>query len=213
MGYLTDALAEMRDHGFTDTTAARLTGLINDANWRISAKEPWNFLEATATSSLTPGTAALTMPANFSKATSLVLTEVGRVRPIRRETIIQRYFDSMSVTGAPQSYYFIGDQLYVHPSPDGVYTAVLDYLKWAPELIASTNEDPLIPQRHRRIITVRALIAAFRLDDDTEQAASFQQEYDERYQDMREDCLRSHYDEPDYIFVPDLDDYPDAFWG
>lgn len=212
MGFLTEAVSEMRDHGFTDTVQARLTGLLNDANWRISAKEPWNFLEDSDTITMAAGESALTMPTQFSKATSLVLPDVGRVRPMRRETVVQRYYNQMDTTGAPRYYYFIGDQLHVYPPPDSAYTAILDYIKWPPALVSSTNEDPLIPTRHRRVITVRALIAAYKMDDDPEQALALKDEYDERYADMREDCLRSHYDEPDYIFVPDLDDYPEAFW-
>jgi hypothetical protein len=206
MGYLTDAIAEIRDHGFTDTVQATIVKDVNKAMWRVCAREPWNFLEATTSPTLTPGTSEVPMPDDFSKLTSFVIPTVGRIRPERRETIVQSNFDALETNGIPRVYYFIGNALHVFPPPDSAYECVVDYISWPAALVPTTSEDPPVPERHRHVITLRALIPMYRRDDDPEQAASLKEEYLEALGDMREDCLRSHYDEPDRILAPSDDD-------
>lgn len=206
MGFLTDAIAEMHDYGFSDVLDSRLTAALNDAMWSICAKEAWDFLEKSMTLTFVAGNPIATnWPADFSKVTHLTIPNLGRIRPMRRETILDRYFDVLTQNGLPNYYYFIGTQLYLFPQPDTSYSATFDYIVAPPALVATTNEDPLIPARHRRVITLKALIDGYLMDDDSEQAANARQQYQERYTDMREDCLRTNYDEPDYIVVMEDD--------
>jgi hypothetical protein len=210
MGYLSDALSELGDNDFTDFSQNRLVALINDAMWAVCAKEPWNFLEKTSSPvwTLAGGeTPSSGFPTDHSKTTSLVIPGVGRIRPERRETIVQRNHSSMTNVGAPKNYYFFGNVMHLFPPPDNTYTGILDYISAPAALVLSTNEDPPVPDRHRRVITLRALISGYRMDDDPEALSITKDEYTERYADMREDCLRSHYDEPDRILVTDWDDY------
>lgn len=209
MAYLSEAISEMQDNDFTDFSQGRVIALINDAMWAVCAKEPWNFLEKTAApvwSVANGATPVSGYPTDHSKTLSLVIPGVGRIRPERRETIVQRNYNNLTTVGAPRKYYFIANQLYVFPPPDNAYTGVLDYISTPAALALGTNEDPPVPVQHRRVITLRALIAGYRMDDDAEALGMAKDEYVERYNDMREDCLRSHYDEPDRILVSDEDD-------
>jgi hypothetical protein len=66
---------------------------------------------------------------------------------------------------------------------------------------ATTTSDTFyIPARHHSIIVYGALVKAFLVNDDP-QAAVFQNMFEARYQQMRNDLWMNQYDRTDRVFV------------
>src|SRR5690348_1613800 len=137
---LGDMIATIRNHGFSDADEATLTDLINDAYEDIWTREAWPFKEAQATVAVVAGDDTPTMPADFGKVLALgddtnsTELEFWRADKLQLDTI-----GSLTDTGQPLIYYFIGNTLHLYPVPDTSYTLTLKYIKTFTELSADTD--------------------------------------------------------------------------
>ena len=200
MSTLNDYRNELQNHGFTDLPPTILDEFINDAYFDVCSREPWPFLEKTATVNTVGGTATLTMPSDFGKVISMTIDSQGlTLMPIRLDDYGKRYVGSYTDSGVPYAYYFEGSLTKVHPVPNAAYAIRLAYLA-SPVAMSVSIDTPLIPTRHHRVIALGALVNAYRLEDDPELAAVFEQQYEKRIQTMREDLWKRQYDRPDLIY-------------
>ena len=194
-------IEEMQDHGFEDTSVQRLTGFLNDAYYDICSREPWPFLEKSTTVDTVAGTDTLSVPSDFNKALRLVIdSQAQYLEPARLDDVTSRFAGLLTNTGLPFLYYFIGDTVKVYPIPDSAYTVTLRYMAVPTEL--SNNDDtPILPSRHHRAIVLGALVAAYRMDDDPENAAVFEQQFEKRIATMGEDVWKKQYDRPERVYT------------
>lgn len=209
-------IAEIQDHGFEDTSVERITGFLNDTYWDIASRAPWPFLEKSTTVNTVVGDAELAVPADFDKALRMVIDSLGqRLEPARMDDVTSRFNGNLSMRGLPFLYYFIGDSVQVYPVPDAVYTVTLRYLAVPAEL--SNNADtPILPKKHHRAIVLGALVDAYRMEDDSEQAAIFEGQFEKRLQTMAEDVWKKQYDRPDRIYTlydNDADEFDPWPWA
>lgn len=208
MSTLNDYRNELQNHGFTDLPPTILDEFINDAYFDVCSREPWPFLEKSATVNTVGGTATLTMPTDFGKVISMTINaQTMTLTPIRLDDYAKRYVGRYTDSGTPFSYYFEGTVVKVHPVPDTVYAITLKYLA-APTAMTVSIDTPLLPTRHHRVIALGALVNAYRLEDDPELAAVFEAQYEKRIQTMREDLWKRQYDRPDLIY----DTADDSLW-
>lgn len=208
----TDLLAmrtEIQEHGFTDTSTARLNALINDAYYDVCSRYPWPFLEAETTVTLTTGSSTpASAPAALRSVLALVddSSNVGSpLLPERWDVLAKRFAGSLTVNGQPQYYYFVGDVLRTFPPSDGAHTLTLKYLQY-PVALANDTDQPIVPDRHRRVIVLGALVGAYRMEDDPELAAVFEQQFEKRIQMMVEDVTRKQYDRSARTYILNDDD-------
>lgn len=212
-----DAVDEMRDHGFDDTTDTRLLSLLNDAQNDICSREPWPFLEATIDLTFTAGNPIATnWPSNFNKALAVAKMDSsgGSLTPERLETLTKAYNNQLDVTGNPCWYYFIGSQLYVLPVPSASLTARMRYLKTPADVDLGSNQVFTVPVRHARCCTLVALANAYFMEDEPDMGAAFEQRAENRIAAMRNDLWMRQYDRPDRILDIDEDDtFGFDFWS
>jgi hypothetical protein len=91
--------------------------------------------------------------------------------------------------------------MYVYPALTSPITFRLYYIRIPSDLTSSTvSADILLPARHHSIIVFGALVKAFLVNDDP-QAATFQQMFESRYQQMRNDLWLNQYDRTDRIHI------------
>lgn len=200
---VSEIISDIRNHGFSDTTefsSTLITGHINDAYWDICSREDWPFLETSA--SVTLSTASVTKPTRFNRMLALIIPSNGQVvEPKPYSYILKNYSLSTTATGCPRFYYFIGENLYVYPTPDTSYTATALYIQYPAELAAADVEASiLIPARHHRILTLGALVQLYTLDDQLDIAAAMKQQYEDRIRMMRHDLWNKQIDRPDMIY-------------
>jgi len=207
---------EMDLYGFEDFDDEQKVLLLNEAYLDIVTREPWPFMERVI---------VINVPASASKITnnSVVLdpdktsptgpiTDLGAVLsmidttnsivmlPERADTIEKNY-RVVDDAGVPEKYYFIGDDLYLYPAASGGTVYRIYYLKTPEDLQVDTAESAiLIPKRHHSIIVYGALIKAFLVNDDP-QAAVFQNAFESRYQQMRNDVWMNQYDRTERVHI------------
>lgn len=96
----------------------------------------------TTTLSTVAGTQGVSLPSDFLQAESLSLSNTsppGALSVVTPE-ILDRKFPAAYVTGQPQVYTVVGDQLLFGPTPDAVYAVSLTYYqRWAALSVSSTN--------------------------------------------------------------------------
>jgi len=118
-----------------------------------------------------------------------------------RNDVVEKNYRWINDTNTPYIYYFVGDDLFVYPEVNGNTTYRLYFLQTP----VNTTEDLdtagfLIPSRHHSIIVYGALVKAFLVNDDP-QASLFQNMFETRYQQMRNDVWVNQYDRTDRIHV------------
>jgi len=207
---------EMDLYGFDDFEDSQKLSLLNEAYFDIVTREPWPFLEDLKTFTVPSGTTkitnnpVLTINVNNEVLTAQSITDLNSVlslidttngitlTPERTDVIEKNYWNSDS-TSTPQHYYFINDELYLYPSASGDTVYRLFYTR-VPTAATTTSSTFMIPTRHHSIIVYGALVKAFLVNDDP-QAAVFQNMFESRYQQMRNDVWVNQYDRTDRIHV------------
>lgn len=224
-------LDEMYDeldlYGFEDFEDSQKLLLLNEAYFDIVTREPWPFLEKmvefvvpSGTTQITSGSAFKVRNSNNTLDNSLtnpvlipytqysvgsVLSFVDMSNDIvmmpERGDVIEKNYRLSADTSTPSRYYFVGDDMYVYPAVGGDTTYRMFFL----QLPVAATEDTdtgvyLIPSRHHSIIVYGALVKSFLVNDDP-QATMFQNLFEQRYQQMRNDVWMNQYDRTDYIHV------------
>lgn len=118
-----------------------------------------------------------------------------------RADVLEKNYRILDPTGTPRHYYFVGDDMFVYPAVEGDTNYRLYFLRTP---VATTEALDtagfLIPARHHSIIVYGALVKAFLVNDDP-QAGVFQNAFESRYQQMRNDVWMNQYDRTDRIHV------------
>ena len=205
-----DAMIDVMDlYGFEDFDDDQKVLLLNEAYLDIVTREPWPFMEKVVPSLVVPtGTSQITNNTSVSPN----ITDLGAVLsmvditndivmlPERTDTIEKNYRVN-ETSGIPERYYFVDDDLFLYPAASGGTVYRLYYLKTPTDLAVDTAEaDILIPKRHHSIIVYGALIKAFLVNDDP-QAAVFQNAFESRYQQMRNDVWMNQYDRTERVHI------------
>ena len=209
MASVQDLIDEFNDHGFTDTSITRKVALINDTVWDICSREPWPFLEKKTTLNFDGTSPAPTnLPSDFKAVLSLKRDDNGDpLDPQRYDIMVRKYGQTLTQAGQPVAYYFLGDTLNVYLVPSSSTTLTLAYLAQHPALTqSSVATDILLPPQHHRVIALGTLYKLYDMDDDFDIGASFQQQYEDRIEKMRNDLWQRQYDRPDRIYgIDDFD--------
>lgn len=219
MSSVQNMIDEFNDHGFTDTSVARKVSMINDTIWDICAREPWPFLENEATlnfDGINPN--PTNMPSDFRAVLTINRTDNGDpLDPERHDTMLRKYGQillqaGVSSAGAPVAYYFKGSQLRIFYTPASNMTLNLSYLRNHPALVQSSLEtDFLIPPQFHRVVVLGSLYKLYDMDDDYDIGASFQAQYEDKIQKMRDQLWQVQFDRPDRIYG--IDDFDLQFLG
>lgn len=202
---LDEMYTEMELYGFDDLEDAQKLTLLNEAYFDIVTREPWPFLE-TLTTIVVPGSQtqitnnALVVPnpTNVNSVLSFIDTTNSVVMTPERADVVEKAYRLSSATGVSSMYYFIGDELMVYPATTGSTYRLL-YTK-TPVAATTTSDTFYIPSRHHSIIVYGALVKAFLVNDDP-QAMVFQNLFEARYQQMRNDLWMNQYDRTERVYV------------
>jgi hypothetical protein len=196
-----EMFTEMDLYGFEDFDDDAKLILINEAYFDIVTREAWPFMEGLTNITQPANDDALNVPTNFQAVLSLVDSTNNIVLEPERNDVIEKNIRLNDTTGTPTKYYFVGDTLYLYPSDNTGTTYRLYYIK-SPSVLTTSSlpADILIPVRHHSIIVYGALVKAFLVNDDP-QAAVFQNMFESRYMQMRNDVWMRQYDRPERIHV------------
>lgn len=202
-----ELVEEADDHGFTHVSRTRKLRILSDIYADVASREAWPWLEKEANVSFTGSDNSPTMPTDFSKVISLVTDDCGPLVPERLDYVTKAYHD-LTATGTPHTYYFLGNELRLYPTPGAAVTARLKYVAKVSELDATDAEtDILLPPRHHRVLALGMLSRLYLMDDDVELAVVFDKLYEDRISLMTDDLWMRQYDRSDRIYVVDDDDY------
>ena len=196
-----EMFTEMDLYGFEDFDDDAKLILINEAYFDIVTREAWPFMEGLTSITQPANDDALNVPTNFQAVLSLVDSTNNIVLEPERNDVIEKNIRIGLDSGNPTKYYFVGDTLYLYPSDNTGTTYRLYYIK-SPSVLTTSSlpADILIPVRHHSIIVYGALVKAFLVNDDP-QAAVFQNMFESRYMQMRNDVWMRQYDRPERIHV------------
>ena len=203
---LDEMFDEMDLYGFDDFEDSQKLLLLNEAYFDIVTREPWPFLEATTTITVPDGVSQITNNANVSPQVtninavlSFIDTTNGVVMMPERGDTIEKNYKVNNVNTYPEFYYFVGEEMFIYPAADGQTVYRLYYTR-TPSAATTTSDTFLIPARHHSIIVYGALVKAFLVNDDP-QAAAFQNMFEQRYQQMRNDLWLNQYDRTERVHV------------
>lgn len=205
---MTELLDTMEDYGFDDVERSTLARLIDDAHKELCLREPWPFLERQQTITQAVNDASVTTSSTLGKVLAFVnKTDNVVLEPLRTDTQMKDFVYDLDTTGTPTHYYFVGDELYVYPTPDSAKELRIRYLT-EPTTLNSDSDDTLIlwPSKHDSVLLYSALSKAYYINDDP-QGASMQQVMEARLQIARSDLWMKNYDRPDRVIVLDDNEY------
>lgn len=149
--------AAIQAKGYGTDTAAQQLLFLNEVYREVHGMMRWPFLEAQDTSLVTiAGTNAYTLPmANWRNLDAVRLQQTAIQNYQNLEFLqTQDFRDLENVdrdTTTPCYWTFYANQLHLYPVPDGVYTAVIDYIIEPPDLAAPTDI-PVLPLPYHDIL-------------------------------------------------------------
>lgn len=208
---------EMDLYGFDDFEDEQKLLLLNEAYLDIVTREPWPFMEKVIQFTAPIGTTKITNNAvlTIDNVPNVAITDLNSVLSFtdmsndvvlqaERGDVVEKNYKINSLTSYPEIYYFVGEDIFVYPAVDGSTVYRLYYIR-TPQTATDTGQNTdsnvfLIPPRHHSIIVYGALVKAFLVNDDP-QAAAFQNMFEQRYQQMRNDAWMQQYDRTDRIHV------------
>lgn len=198
-----EMVTEVRDHGFDDLTESRILSFLNDAYFDICAREPWPFLETTATLSVNSN-GLVTNPTNVTSVLNIYdATNGGKLFPQRLDDISDLYGTDLAPSEAQaRHYYFIGSDIYVYPVPSA--TLKMNYIREPEPLTTSPDTEPILPTHAQRLLVTGALAKAAVMEDDPDLAAVYTNMFETRLSQARAAMWQRQYDKPETIH--------DVFW-
>ena len=207
-----ELVARVRSLGFDDLQDEVILAHLNDVYYDVCSREPWPFLEASASLTVDTTTGKITAPTNIQAILNIIDTTNGRtIVPYRSDDFVQKYVGYLGDTGNAVRYYSQGDSFYLHPVPTGVaYEA--RYIKVPDELTITPDTTPILPKMHHQILALGALAKAAIAEDDPELSAFYTSSFERRIQSMRQSVWMRQYDRTDYIEDVDWEDYADLDW-
>lgn len=208
MTLMTDWIDTMEDYGFDDLDRTTLARLIDDAHKELCLREPWPFLERDETITQAANDNSVSTTLTLGKVLGLVnLTDKYVLEPLRTDGQLKDFIVDLSKTGSPTHYYFVGDTLYLWPTPDRATSLRIRFLT-EPTTLVETSQDSAVlwPAKHDSVILYAALSKAYFINDDP-QGGVLQQVMDARYQIARADLWMKQYDRTDRMIVLDDDEF------
>lgn len=206
---VSEIISDLDDHGFSDTSPTRKMAVINEAYWDVCGREPWPFLEKSATLSFTGSDTPSNLPADFNAVVQMV-PAAGATYPVnwmRYDDWLNMYGNTPS-TGIPQVFYFIGSTMHFYPTPTNGTQVTMFYLSTPVELQSTDAEAAIVlpPQFHRTLLVNGALYRLYAMEDDMALSQGFQTFYETGIARMIEWAFKKQYQRPDVIRPVDPDD-------
>jgi len=202
---------EIDDYGFTDTSDDRKVSKIQEAIWQIEAMEPWPFLEAVIQLNFDGDSGVpQNLPDNFRAALKLTHNIKGyRVRIVATDDADTIMLGNQDVQSDPTIYFFDAANLTVWPRPaPSTGLLKLRYLRWSDEIdITSLETDILIPKYYHEAIVLKALVALYVMEDDTDLAVGIENLFEDKIERMRASVWQRQFDQPDYIHSVDPEEW------
>lgn len=197
----------MELYGFDDFEDSQKLMLLNDAYLDVVTREPWPFMEKLVTFTVPSGAIKITnnsfsgSPSDLNSVFSFIDMTNFVVMVPERNDVIEKNYQVSNSTSLPHVYYFVGEDMFVYPPTHGDTLYRLYYACTPDPLTSSTTEEQiLVPKRHHNIIVYGALVKAFLVNDDP-QAAVFQNMFESKYQQMRNDLWMNQYDRTDRMQI------------
>lgn len=208
MTIMTDWIDTMEDYGFDDLDRTTLARLLDDAHKELCLREPWPFLEKPDSVTQPANTSIVTTTYPLGKMLAFVnKTDNVVLEPLRTDSQMKDFVYDLDTTGTPTHYYFIGDALYLWPTPDSAKQLRMRYLTEPTTLIESSLDANILwPAKHDSVVLYAALSKAYYINDDP-QGAAMQQVMEARLQVARQDLWMKQYDRPDCIVMLDDNDF------
>lgn len=154
---------EVIDHQFSEAKYSDFAlKQLRRAEAVVAAECNFRELQRTFTITTASGYPSYFLPADFQRnySVSRADAESNQFPLFERQ---QTQFDALPIqAGAPSDYLIYSNTLKVWPTPDGVYTILLDYYA-VPD---ATSESPSIPEEHRHILVDWALARCYAREND-----------------------------------------------
>ena len=198
----------MEDYGFDDLSRSTLARLIDDAHKELCLRESWPFLEKQESITQAAGDNSVTTTSNLGKVIAFVNTSDKIVlEPLRTDTQMKDFIYDLDLSSTPTHYYFVGEDLFLWPTPSAVTSLRIRFLTQPSTLTEGSADSAFLwPERHDSVLLYSALSKGYYINDDP-QGAAMQQVMDARLQVARDDLWMRQYDLPDRVVVLDDNDF------
>jgi hypothetical protein len=129
------------------------------------------------------------------------------LEPMRTDSQLKDFVYDLDTIGSPTHYYFVGDKLFLWPTPDSAKQLRMRFLTEPLTLVETSSDASILwPMRHDSVVLYAALSKAYYINDDP-QGAAMQQVMEARLQTARGDLWMKQYDRPDRVVILDDNDF------
>ncbi len=196
MAYITGDIVTKVQQRIKDTaySTAEIKNYLNDTQndvfneYRLPPMETTQgYTLDTSTSDITNGVG---LPSNYVQAINLFLTTTGREKHLPYKDIREvdeKYPDPDDTTVHPANvpifWYYYAETIRVYPKPNSAYTVTLRYYK-KPTLLSADADIPDLPSEFEEVLVSGATYRVLQVKDNYDQAAIFQNKYDELLQKL-----------------------------
>ena len=215
---LDEFYTQMSLYGFDDFDDSEKLMLLNEAYYDISTREPWPYLEKQIDITVPDGQSKVTNNSTTFQTSTNTYTSISDLDSVlsfidvsnrvvmvpERLDVIEKNYVVNNLNVFPERYYFLNEEMILYPAARGNTNYILTYIAKPVALSSGTDTTItapfLVPERHHSVILYGALVKAFLVNDDP-QAAAFQNMFEQRYQQMRNNLWLNQYDRTDRVHV------------
>jgi len=177
---------KLDDSGFSSTI---LTDFANDTQREVFNSKFFQFMEATADFTLTPGSADIgTLPTDLQLPINLRVTSPSSMAMVLEPLSADKYdelYNSNAILaqGTPIQWYPYASTISVYPIPNSAITLTLRYYK-VPTELTNTTDVPEIPVEFQEILVLGMYKRALEYNDSFDQSAYITVKMDKLLEDM-----------------------------
>lgn len=145
-------------------------------DWVVDSRD-WPFLTKLTTVLMSPGNAALAMPAEARRPITIKCVDTGNKLDPMEITEFEREIEDPGETGPPSIYLVVGGSVSIYRVPDVAYTMRLFYIEDIARMSSDTDEPELPTSLHYAVVQAAAVVG-LQAENEEERAQTAEQEFE-----------------------------------
>jgi len=169
-----------------DFTRVSALQYLNNRIDQICNFDNYSFMEETSTASTVAAQQTYTIPGDYKDQLHLLMVDGTQKTPLTKwvGTESENSYSNTATTGKPYAYWVWQDAYNLYPIPDGVYTLMLKYYRYIPDITDVNTEENELCQRWPDLLINGATSDGFHYFMQSDKVAEWETKWTSEFQKL-----------------------------